>query len=188
MLKLAIYDSQCGAKVFRATPRLEQVLRQPFVSRWIFDVEILARFLNSWRAEGLNPDGRIYELPLQTWIDVPGSKVKLNDFIRSFTDQCPGSVLAECGRTRVLCTVSVQDQVPPWMVGKPGGWLTAEYAMLPGASAQRKPRDGRTGPCVDRYRDDSIGFGVLGRRSVRRKGRCAQRKSRARKPAEGTDG
>lgn len=86
MLGLAIYDSQCGAKVFRATPRLEQVLWKPFVSRWIFDVEILARFLSSWRAEGLNPDGRIYELPLQTWIDVPGSKVKLSDFIRSFTD------------------------------------------------------------------------------------------------------
>ena len=71
------------------------------------------------------------------------------NFIRSFTDQCPGSVLAECGRTRVLCTVSVQDQVPPWMVGKPGGWLTAEYAMLPGASPQRKPRDGRTGRPID---------------------------------------
>jgi ribonuclease PH len=70
-------------------------------------------------------------------------------FTRGFTDSCPGSVLVECGRTRVLCTVSVQDQVPPWMVGKPGGWLTAEYNMLPGASAPRKPRDGRTGRPVD---------------------------------------
>lgn len=59
-------------------------------------------------------------------------------------------MLAECGKTRVLCTVSVQDQVPQWMYGRqPGGWLTAEYAMLPGASAPRKPRDGRTGRPAD---------------------------------------
>jgi hypothetical protein len=56
------------------------------VSRWIFDVEILARFLAAWRAEGLSPVDRIYELPLQVWVDVPGSKVKLSDFVRSFTD------------------------------------------------------------------------------------------------------
>jgi ribonuclease PH len=58
--------------------------------------------------------------------------------------------LAEFGRTRVLCTVSVQDQVPQWMYGRnAGGWLTAEYSMLPGASAPRKPREGRTGRPVD---------------------------------------
>lgn len=85
-LGLPIYDSQCGAKVFRASERLKQVLTQPFVSRWIFDVEILARFLAAWRAEGLSPVDRIYELPLQVWVDVPGSKVKLSDFVRSFTD------------------------------------------------------------------------------------------------------
>lgn len=71
-------------------------------------------------------------------------------FTRSFTDSTPGSVLAECGRTRVLCTVSVQEQVPQWMYNRqPGGWLTAEYAMLPGASKPRKPRDGRTGRPID---------------------------------------
>ena len=85
-LGLPIYDSQCGAKVFRASERLKQVLAQPFVSRWIFDVEILARFLSAWQMEGLSPVDRIYELPLQVWIDVPGSKVKLSDFVRSFTD------------------------------------------------------------------------------------------------------
>ncbi|MGE3171521.1 MAG: ribonuclease PH [Planctomycetota bacterium] len=71
-------------------------------------------------------------------------------FTRSFTDQTPGSVLAECGRTRVLCTVSVQEQVPPWMYNKqPGGWLTAEYSMLPSAGQPRKPREGRTGRPLD---------------------------------------
>ncbi len=59
-------------------------------------------------------------------------------------------MLAECGRTKVLCTVSVQDQVPPWMYNRhAGGWLTAEYSMLPGAGQPRKPRDGRTGRPLD---------------------------------------
>ena len=59
-------------------------------------------------------------------------------------------MLAECGKTKVLCTVSVQDQVPQWMYNRhAGGWLTAEYAMLPGAGQPRKPRDGRTGRPLD---------------------------------------
>jgi ribonuclease PH len=70
-------------------------------------------------------------------------------FTRSYTD-LPGSVLAECGKTKVLCTVSVQDQVPQWMYNRhQGGWLTAEYSMLPGAGHPRKPRDGRTGRPID---------------------------------------
>jgi ribonuclease PH len=71
-------------------------------------------------------------------------------FTRAFTDQAPGSVLAECGRTRVLCTACIQEQVPPWMYGKqPGGWLTAEYSMLPSSGLPRKPREGRTGRPLD---------------------------------------
>ena len=82
--------------------------------------------------------------------DRPADKHRPIKFTRSFTDQQPGSVLAECGRTRVLCTVSVQDQVPPWMYNRqPGGWLTAEYSMLPSAGTPRKPREGRTGRPVD---------------------------------------
>lgn len=70
-------------------------------------------------------------------------------FTRSFTDAA-GSVLAECGNTRVLCTVSIQDQVPQWMYNRvPGGWMTAEYAMLPSAGRPRKPRDGRSGRPLD---------------------------------------
>ena len=59
-------------------------------------------------------------------------------------------MLAECGKTKVLCTVGIQDQVPPWMYNRhQGGWLTAEYAMLPNAGQPRKPRDGRTGRPLD---------------------------------------
>jgi ribonuclease PH len=54
-------------------------------------------------------------------------------------------VLVEAGRTRVLCTVSVVDGVPPWLQSQGQAWLTAEYAMLPSATPQRKPRDGRMG-------------------------------------------
>ena len=66
-------------------------------------------------------------------------------FTRGFTDQAPGSVLVQSGRTKVLCTVGIQDQVPPWMYGRGGGWLTAEYSMLPGSTRPRKTREGRTG-------------------------------------------
>ena len=53
-----------------------------------------------------------------------------------------GSVLVSCGRTRVICTASVQEGVPGFPKGKGKGWLTAEYAMLPGSTPQRKARDG----------------------------------------------
>ncbi|MGI6238718.1 MAG: ribonuclease PH [Christensenellales bacterium] len=61
--------------------------------------------------------------------------------ITDFTDAAAGSVLISCGRTRVICTASVLEGVPPFRKGK-GGWLTAEYAMLPGATPVRKARDG----------------------------------------------
>ena len=62
--------------------------------------------------------------------------------VPDYTEMAAGSVLVCCGRTRVLCTASVQDGVPPFLKGKGTGWLTAEYAMLPGATPQRKARDG----------------------------------------------
>jgi ribonuclease PH len=62
-------------------------------------------------------------------------------FERHFTELAPGSVLASCGRTQVLCTAMFVDGVPIFLQGKGQGWLTAEYAMLPSATAQRKPRE-----------------------------------------------
>lgn len=58
-----------------------------------------------------------------------------------FTQAAPGSVLIECGRMRVICTVSVVEGVPGFLQDSGKGWLTAEYAMLPGATAIRKRRD-----------------------------------------------
>ncbi len=66
-------------------------------------------------------------------------KVKITP---NFTEMAAGSALIECGRTRVLCTASVVDGVPPFKKGTGSGWLTAEYAMLPGSTSRRKERDG----------------------------------------------
>ena len=62
-------------------------------------------------------------------------------FKRRYTRQAPGSVLVRMGQTTVLCTCCVELAVPPFLVGKGKGWLTAEYGMLPGSTNTRKPRD-----------------------------------------------
>ncbi|HYP48137.1 MAG TPA: ribonuclease PH [Thermoleophilaceae bacterium] len=59
------------------------------------------------------------------------------DFVRSAT----GSALIEAGGTRVICTASVEEEVPRWMAGKGRGWATAEYGMLPASTGERKRRD-----------------------------------------------
>ena len=58
-------------------------------------------------------------------------------FERDYTEMADGSVLVSFGKTRVLCTASVADDVPRWMKGKGKGWVTAEYSMLPGSSVER---------------------------------------------------
>ena len=61
--------------------------------------------------------------------------------IPNYTEMAAGSVLICCGRTKVICTASVEESVPPFLKGKGKGWLTAEYAMLPGSTDQRKQRE-----------------------------------------------
>ena len=58
-----------------------------------------------------------------------------------YTDATPGSVLISMGSTRVLCTATIEDEVPRWMRNSDKGWVTAEYGMLPGSSPQRVRRD-----------------------------------------------
>ncbi len=69
-LGLAVHDTQCGAKAFRAGPALSAALAVPFHARWAFDVELLGRLLR----EGLAPE-RFVEVPLRSWRDVEGSKL-----------------------------------------------------------------------------------------------------------------
>ena len=64
---------------------------------------------------------------------------------RHFTMHAEGSVLISCGDTRVLCTASVEDRVPPWLRGKGSGWITAEYGMLPRATGSRNMREATRG-------------------------------------------
>ena len=66
-------------------------------------------------------------------------------FQRDFTEMSAGSVLVSFGKTRVLCTASVDEDVPRWMKGSGKGWVTAEYSMLPGSSPERVDREAAKG-------------------------------------------
>lgn len=77
-LHLPVYDTQCGAKLFRATI-VDELFSQPFISKWLFDVELLARYKQIYGEE--QAALRIYEYPLFHWIDVAGSTLKKKDFL-----------------------------------------------------------------------------------------------------------
>ena len=74
VLRLPVYDTQCGAKVFRCTSAFGGALVDPFRSGWSFDVELLLRLQDGWGNTGIN---RIVEFPLEEWTDVGGSKVTM---------------------------------------------------------------------------------------------------------------
>jgi dolichyl-phosphate beta-glucosyltransferase len=82
VLSIPIYDTQCGAKIFKNSKELKIVFSKPFSVKWIFDVEILARFIMIERFRGVKPliDSAI-EYPLEEWRDVSGSKIKAPDFL-----------------------------------------------------------------------------------------------------------
>ena len=83
MLRIPVYDTQCGAKVFRVTDDLYELFSKPFVSPWLFDVEVLARYLALRREEPFTVGERIFELPLQVWRDMPGSKLTGLAYLRA---------------------------------------------------------------------------------------------------------
>jgi ribonuclease PH len=95
-------------------------------------------------------------------------------FERRFTKFAAGSVLAMCGDTQVLCTVSVQSKVPRFLEGKGQGWLTAEYRMLPGATPERQEREflklsGRTQEIqrlIGRSLRSTLNLQALGERTI----------------------
>jgi ribonuclease PH len=67
------------------------------------------------------------------------------DIVPDFVEQAHGSVLISFGRTRVLCTATVEEGVPRWLVGSGRGWMTAEYGMLPASTGDRMQREARSG-------------------------------------------
>lgn len=95
-------------------------------------------------------------------------------FERRFTKFAAGSVLARCGDTQVLCTVSVEEGVPPFLKDSGRGWLTAEYRMLPGATPTRQRREflklsGRTQEIqrlIGRSLRSTLDFEALGERTL----------------------
>ncbi|MEP6590953.1 MAG: glycosyltransferase [Gemmatimonadota bacterium] len=74
-LGLPVYDTQCGAKVMRANAATDAALASPFLSRWLFDVELLARYRDA--------GAQMREVPLPSWEDPGGSTVRLRDFLRA---------------------------------------------------------------------------------------------------------
>ena len=80
---LRVYDTQCGAKVFR-TSVAEQIFDKPFITNWIFDVELFARMISLFGIQEIYK--KVYEFPLSAWHDVHGSKIKKRDFIRQIFD------------------------------------------------------------------------------------------------------
>jgi ribonuclease PH len=67
------------------------------------------------------------------------------DVVPDFVEQADGSVLISFGKTRVLCTASIEEGVPRWLVGSGRGWMTAEYGMLPASTGERSAREARSG-------------------------------------------
>jgi dolichyl-phosphate beta-glucosyltransferase len=78
VLALPVYDTQCGAKLMRVNARARSLFEKPFGSRWIFDVELFARYLAVY-----GDRNGLYELPLLRWSDVGESKIKWHDFMRA---------------------------------------------------------------------------------------------------------
>ena len=87
-----------------------------------------------------------------------------NDEIRqvivhpNYTIYAEGSVMIEMGNTKVLCTASVNDKVPPFLKGQGKGWLTAEYSMLPRATQDRNIREAAKGKLSGRTMEISYNF------------------------------
>jgi dolichyl-phosphate beta-glucosyltransferase len=91
-LRTDVYDTQCGAKLFRVTPALAAALAEPFSSRWVFDVELLGRLLVGSGDAAPVPASAFLEEPLLAWRDVSGSKLEASHMLVAVAD------LARIGR------------------------------------------------------------------------------------------
>lgn len=84
VLNLKVYDTQCGAKLFRRSDGVIALFQETFITRWLMDVEIIARLIQARRGTDLpRAEAVIYEAPLSEWRDVRGSKLKTSDFLKA---------------------------------------------------------------------------------------------------------
>ncbi len=86
LLHIPVYDTQCGAKLFRASPALREAVAMPFRSTWVFDVELIGRLLRGSDTTAPMPLSAFAEMPLREWRDVPGSRLGLRDMFRAGID------------------------------------------------------------------------------------------------------
>lgn len=97
-LRLQVYDTQCGAKVFRVTPSLIAAVQQPFHSTWAFDVELLHRLVTGQGGVAPVPPRALLEVPLDTWKEMGDSRLTASAMLCAFADvmtlmlstRCPG--------------------------------------------------------------------------------------------------
>jgi glycosyltransferase involved in cell wall biosynthesis len=83
MLRIPVYDTQCGAKIFKNTQELKAAFDKPFKVKWTFDVELFARFSIIGSRKGNNDFSRTWvEYPVEKWEDVKGSKIRKRDFVK----------------------------------------------------------------------------------------------------------
>jgi dolichyl-phosphate beta-glucosyltransferase len=85
-LHIPVYDTQCGAKVFRASPAVRAAVAHPFRSSWVFDVELIGRLLRGTGGAEPVPLVAFEEMPLLEWRDVSGSRLRIRDMARAFAD------------------------------------------------------------------------------------------------------
>ena len=112
VLDLPVYDTQCGAKILRVNPATATLFASPFHRGWIFDVELIARYLRLPVAPGEPARrDRLYELVLPAWHDRPGSKLRWHDFFRAMID------LGYIWRERVAHRPPHMDHQPSRAVG-----------------------------------------------------------------------
>jgi dolichyl-phosphate beta-glucosyltransferase len=86
ILHIPVYDTQCGAKVFRASPVVREAFASPFRSTWVFDVELIGRLLRGSETAAPLPLSAFEEMPLREWRDVPGSRLGLFQMARAAID------------------------------------------------------------------------------------------------------
>jgi len=106
----------------------------------------------------------------------PPDELRPLEIVPGFVEQAHGSALISFGRTRVLCTATVEEGVPRWLAGSGRGWITAEYGMLPGSTGVRTPREASSGKqkgrtveiqrLIGRSLRAAYELGTLGERSI----------------------
>ena len=86
ILRIPVYDTQCGAKAFRVSPAVREAISAPFRSSWVFDVELIGRLLRGTSTVDPLPISAFEEMPLREWRDVPGSRLGFTHMLRALVD------------------------------------------------------------------------------------------------------